>query len=139
MFDMSSITRDGLPPISTIWAFVVLFVAYAVWNVIYTFTLHPLAKFPGPWWLAVSRIPYWAVAISGEQHRFMKGLHETYGPVLRFSPNELSYTDPQAWKDICGVKGSRPENGKAAEAQYVNSNPISRLEKSTQASRRKGV
>lgn len=50
----------------------------------------------------------------------MRRLHEKYGPVIRFSPNELSYTDPQAWKDICGYERGKPENLKAPEAQYVD-------------------
>lgn len=111
---------EGLTPNSSIWALLVLCVAYGVWTVIYTFTLHPLAKFPGPWWLAVSRIPYWVYAVRGEQIKLMRRLHEKYGPVIRFSPNELSYTDPQAWKDINGHYSANTgniENYKAPEAQ----------------------
>ncbi|KAK2597583.1 hypothetical protein N8I77_012361 [Diaporthe amygdali] len=113
---MSSTIRAGLPPSSLIWAFVVFGLAYGVWTVIYAYTLHPLAKFPGPWWAAISRIPYWIIAVRGEQIHFMRRLHEKYGPVIRFSPNELSYTDPQAWKDICGYDRGKPENLKAPEA-----------------------
>lgn len=50
----------------------------------------------------------------------MRRLHEKYGPVIRFSPNELSYTDPQAWKDINGHYSANTgniENYKAPEAQ----------------------
>ncbi|KAF3044587.1 hypothetical protein E8E11_008894 [Didymella keratinophila] len=27
-------------------------------------------------------------------------MHERYGPVVRIAPNELSFIDPEAWKDI---------------------------------------
>jgi cytochrome P450 len=36
----------------------------------------------------------------------IKNLHERYGPIVRITPNELSFTDPAAWKDIYG---HRPE------------------------------
>ena len=32
----------------------------------------------------------------------MRNLHDQYGPVVRLAPNELSYIDAQAWKDIFG-------------------------------------
>ena len=122
---MGSILGEGFLPNSSIWAVLVLLAVYGLWTVVYAYTLHPLAKFPGPWWAAISRIPYWIIAVRGEQLNFMKGLHEKYGPVIRFSPGELSYTDPQAWKDICGHDKGNPENPKAPEAQYVLHNPSS--------------
>lgn len=30
----------------------------------------------------------------------MRHLHAHYGPVVRYAPNELSYTDPRAWTSI---------------------------------------
>jgi hypothetical protein len=32
----------------------------------------------------------------------VRSLHEKYGPVVRFTPNELSFVEPSAWKDIYG-------------------------------------
>lgn len=51
----------------------------------------------------------------------IKVLHDNYGPVIRISPNELSFIDPAAWKDIYLNKefirpkewGSRPPGVKA--------------------------
>ncbi|ETS84997.1 hypothetical protein PFICI_03022 [Pestalotiopsis fici W106-1] len=34
-------------------------------------------------------------------------LHENYGAVVRIAPNELSYIEPQAWRDIFGRPGRR--------------------------------
>jgi cytochrome P450 len=40
-------------------------------------------------------------------------LHELYGDVVRIRPNELSFIDPNAWKDIKGQKkAGQEENGK---------------------------
>jgi len=33
-------------------------------------------------------------------------MHEQYGPVVRVAPDELSYTDSRAWKDIYGHHGA---------------------------------
>ena len=34
----------------------------------------------------------------------IKSFHEKYGPVVRFSPDELSFIGEQAWKDIYGAR-----------------------------------
>lgn len=39
---------------------------------------------------------------SGAMHRRLKSFHDQYGPIVRIAPNELSYTDAAAWKDIYG-------------------------------------
>lgn len=40
--------------------------AYLLANAIYSVTFHPLADVPGPKLCAISRIPYWLVALSGD-------------------------------------------------------------------------
>lgn len=94
-------------------------VLHVVWNIIFNIYLHPLSSCPGPLICKISRIPYWISTFRGRQIYFMKGLHDKYGPVLRFSPNELSFTNAQAWKDICAFQKGRPENLKAPSFQYV--------------------
>jgi cytochrome P450 len=48
----------------------------------------------------ISRVP-WAIRHArGEQAFHTQRLHDRYGPVVRIAPNHLSFTDPQAWKDI---------------------------------------
>ena len=74
--------------------------------------LHPLRKFPGPRIAAVTRIPYWVASLSGNQVRWMQSLHIKYGPIVRYGPNDLSYTETQAWKDIYGYQKGRKENPK---------------------------
>ena len=44
---------------------------------------------------------------SGHHHRIVKALHDQYGPVVRISPNNLSYISPQAWRDIYAHKKTR--------------------------------
>jgi len=38
--------------------------------------------------------------VGGSLPHHVKSLHERYGQVVRVAPNELSFTDPAAWKDI---------------------------------------
>lgn len=85
---------------------------------VYNIYFHPLSSYPGPILCRVSRIPYWVAFLGGHQAPFMKKLHDKYGDVLRFSPNELSYTDAQAWKEIYGLQKGRPENYKASHLKY---------------------
>ena len=73
---------------------------------------HPLRAFPGPKLAAVTRVPYWIHYITGNQVRWIKKLHSKYGPVVRFGPNDLSYTGAQAWRDIYGYQKGRLENPK---------------------------
>lgn len=37
---------------------------------------------------------------SGTLHQELKELHDRYGPIVRIAPDELSYIDARAWKDI---------------------------------------
>lgn len=39
----------------------------------------------------------------------VKKLHDKYGPIVRLSPTELAFTDPQAWRDIYGHRQGHPQ------------------------------
>lgn len=96
---------------------VLLLACYLAINVIYSLILHPLAGFPGPSLGAVSRIPFWVACIKGTQVTWMTQLHRRYGPVVRYSPNDLSYVDEggDAWKAIHGHERGGREFPKAKE------------------------
>ena len=64
--------------------------------------LHPLRKFPGPVSHAASRLPIVAQLWRGKLIYHLEGLHARYGPVVRTAPDELSFLDTVAWKDIYG-------------------------------------
>ncbi|KAK0713480.1 cytochrome P450 [Lasiosphaeria miniovina] len=67
---------------------------------------HPLSKFPGPFANSVSWLPNVLRLLSGKHHAYIKKLHNKYGPVVRVSPNELSFSKPDAWEDIYGFRSS---------------------------------
>lgn len=61
---------------------------------------HPLAKYPGPLLWRLSRLPYMLAFRSGRLVHKLKQFHETYGDIVRVAPNELSFTNPDAPRDI---------------------------------------
>ncbi|KAI8627403.1 cytochrome P450 monooxygenase [Xylariaceae sp. FL1651] len=69
---------------------------------VYNLYFHPLAKFPGPF-LARSTLlwRFWAT-MGGHMPQTMSKQHSRYGPVVRVSPNELSFCTVQSYKDIYG-------------------------------------
>jgi cytochrome P450 len=71
---------------------------------IYNIFFHPLRSFPGPLSHKISVIPRDAYLVSGRLAHHVLDLHARYGSVVRVSPNELAFSDPQAWKDIYGHK-----------------------------------
>ncbi|KXH54221.1 hypothetical protein CSAL01_02283 [Colletotrichum salicis] len=107
--------------LGTILAFVALLALYFIGSAIYNVTLHPLADVPGPKICAITRIPYWRVALKGDDIEWMKSLHEKYGPVVRFGPTDLSYTAGEAWNDIHGPKVT--EKAQEFSVQPVNGVP----------------
>jgi hypothetical protein len=103
--------------VSCCTTFCLLIFVYLFSNAIYCITLHPLSSFPGPTSAAVSRLPWWRSCITGDQVAWIQKLHEKYGPVVRISPNELSYVDQgiDAWQEIYGHKKGKEEWAKAPE------------------------
>jgi cytochrome P450 len=71
--------------------------------------LHPLSSFPGPISQRLSNFPRAFYAVRGEFGFRVAALHRKYGPVVRIGPNELSFSDPQAWKDIYGHRAPGQE------------------------------
>ncbi|KAH9925355.1 cytochrome P450 [Epithele typhae] len=66
---------------------------------------HPLSRYPGPVVARISKFWMAALSLSGDQHKYIKSLHERYGDVVRTGPNELSVRDPSAASVILGSPG----------------------------------
>ncbi|KAI4945617.1 hypothetical protein J4E91_007960 [Alternaria rosae] len=83
----------------TLIGFLVLrFIARAIYRIYF----HPLRHFPGPKLYAATRIPYHIAAWQGTRDKVFQDLHRKYGHVVRINHDELSFTDPNSWKDIYG-------------------------------------
>ena len=81
-----------------IFAFLLLLLlSRCILYVLYNIYLHPLAKYPGPKLHAASYLPQFLARGKGDI-KYIKGLHDKYGSIVRVAPNELSFTNPQAWR-----------------------------------------
>ncbi|KAF4962251.1 hypothetical protein FSARC_9639 [Fusarium sarcochroum] len=107
--------------LSIILASVALLGLYLIGSSIYYVTFHTLASVPGPKVCGVTRIPYWLAALRGEDVKWMKELHDQYGPVVRFGPTDVSYAASEAWNDIHGPKVT--EKAQEFSVQPVNGVP----------------
>ncbi|KAH7007965.1 cytochrome P450 [Microdochium trichocladiopsis] len=99
----------------------------ALWFVsqsFYSVTFHPLSALPGPWLCAITRIPYWIQLFRGNEVHWLHDLHNRYGTVLRFGPDDLSYISSGAWKEIYG---NRLELSKAPDYGIQPANAIRSL------------
>ncbi|EGD99847.1 cytochrome P450 monooxygenase [Trichophyton tonsurans CBS 112818] len=67
---------------------------------VYRLTLHPLAKYPGPFWNKLSDWPFFFEVVSGDHHLECLRQHEIYGPVVRTGPNKLSVNSASAMRQI---------------------------------------
>lgn len=78
--------------------------AYIVARGIYNIFLHPLRSYPGPLLGCATIIACQQQILRGYNYRWLQKLHQTYGPVVRCSPNVLSFIKPEIWKDVYGYK-----------------------------------
>jgi hypothetical protein len=76
---------------------------------VYSITLHPLAKYPGPLIWTVTKLPHVYHTIRGDLSFHVAEIHKQYGHIIRISPTELSYIEGQAWNDIYGLRPKKYE------------------------------
>ena len=102
---------------------------YVVARAIYNVYFHPLAKYDGPRLWTAFRFPFIKALVSGTLPHRVKSFHERFGQVVRVAPDELSFIDPVAWRDIYPQNFLRPHEykdkppGKAAENLISASEP----------------
>uniref|UniRef100_A0A8H7Y1M4 Cytochrome P450 n=1 Tax=Psilocybe cubensis TaxID=181762 RepID=A0A8H7Y1M4_PSICU len=87
---------------------------YIVARIVYRLTWHPLAIIPGPKLAASTSLyrAYYDVVCDGEWSEHLHVLHERYGTVVRVGPNELHFSDPNAYADIYGTGSTFPKDEK---------------------------
>ena len=83
-------------------SFATVALLYVFVGAIYNLYFHPLAKVPGPKLYSISNLPYINQLIQGQWPFTLKNLHDKYGPVVRFTQNDVSFVSSSAWKDIYG-------------------------------------
>ncbi|KAF9530327.1 cytochrome P450 [Crepidotus variabilis] len=83
----------------------VSFVAVTAMRAVKRLYRHNLSKYPGPPLAALTswyRI-YYDIVRDGSWSKHLESLHETYGYVVRVGPNELHFSNPDAYNDIYGM------------------------------------
>jgi averantin hydroxylase len=81
--------------------------------VIYNLCFHPLRAYPGPKAWAATVWSFVLSQLSGNLAADILELHEKYGPVVRIAPNELSFVDPAACREILAHRQGHDEFGKS--------------------------
>ena len=76
----------------------------------YNIVLHPLSSYPGPKYIGASRIWWLFHSARGDLVHEIKALHDQYGDIVRIAPDQLSYVNPDAIKDIYERRAGQPEN-----------------------------
>lgn len=102
--------EDAVRALTTLSLLVILAgfaVSYYLFQAFYRAYLGPLSRFPGPKLRALTGLPSIWTTISGSDHIVIPALHRKYGPIVRLSPNELSFASgARAWADIHGPRKS---------------------------------
>ncbi|KAH8157751.1 hypothetical protein CIB48_g10501 [Xylaria polymorpha] len=57
-----------------------------------------------PWLNRISELPAALALLKGDQHIYYKSLHDKYGPVVRVSPDEISFISVEARQEIYGLR-----------------------------------
>ncbi|KAL4887832.1 cytochrome P450 [Aspergillus ambiguus] len=91
---------------------------------IYNLYFHPLASFPGPRLNAATPLPFFRSVLGGRLPMDAQSLHEKYGEVVRISPNEVIFTNPDAWKEVYGIRPGKPQRPKDQRHVSVGPNHI---------------
>ena len=71
-------------------------------RLLYNVRFHTLRAIPGPRIWASSDLLRYIAELRGVLDFTIRSFHETYGDVVRISPDALSFNDSDAWKDIQG-------------------------------------
>ncbi|KAF3902231.1 hypothetical protein ABW20_dc0102824 [Dactylellina cionopaga] len=80
-----------------------MLIAYLFTVAIHRLYFSPLAKIPGPWWAAISRLWLLSRVAKARAAFDIHGLHEQYGSYVRIGPNEISISEINSVKRIHSV------------------------------------
>ncbi|KAI1815149.1 cytochrome P450 [Poronia punctata] len=83
----------------------VFIVSYNIFCFTWNIYIHPLSKIPGPKTWAGSKLPFIRRLVSGTVVQDIQALHRQYGPIVRISPNHVTFAATEAFQDI---QQSRP-------------------------------
>ncbi|KAK4555062.1 hypothetical protein LTR86_007828 [Recurvomyces mirabilis] len=121
-----SLLREAPPSAGT--SFFLLLIAapclYTLNHIVYNLFFHPLRTYSGPLLWRMTRLPNDWHTFRGDLFQTIARLHNQHGPIIRVSPNALSYADSQAYHDILAHKPGQPEWPKDPAKQNIPPNGI---------------
>lgn len=83
-----------------------LLFSYVLITIIYRIFFHPLHRIPGPFLAKFTELWRTRKYLAGNWHSDILDLHRKYGPVVRLSPNEVSFVDKDALAQVYGYTKS---------------------------------
>ncbi|PGH12815.1 hypothetical protein AJ79_04039 [Helicocarpus griseus UAMH5409] len=101
------------------------YVAYLLSLAVYRLYFHPLAKFPGPKYAALSRWHefYYDVYAGGKLIFWIEELHKKYGPIVRITPDEIHVIDSDFW-DTLFTKAGRVDKYEYLSGRFGNESSV---------------
>ena len=96
-------------PLNVLLQIFVAIAARATISAFYNIFFHPLRNFPGPKLAAATPLPFVWRLINGRFPAWTNKLHAKYGVVVRIHPDELSFIDASAWRDIYLARPQLPK------------------------------
>lgn len=66
----------------------------------------PITKLPGPWYTTVTSLVLKYQEFTSNRRLYIHGLHLKYGPTVRIAPNEVSFANLEAMREIYASGGS---------------------------------
>ncbi|KAF1983382.1 isotrichodermin C-15 hydroxylase [Aulographum hederae CBS 113979] len=106
-----------VPALSILFSIIVL---YGISKAVYNVYFHPLSQFPGPKLAAATTLYSVFEVFCGRNATWVKGLHDLYGPIVRTRPNEVSFIDEAAWKDIYNFRQNQKQMSKLQRGARKN-------------------
>ncbi|KAK9413826.1 putative Cytochrome P450 [Seiridium unicorne] len=96
------------------WALLFALFAHGVFLGVYRLFLSPLAKVPGPKLAAFTGYyeSYYEVCLGGQYFKRVAEMHRQYGnqgPIVRVTPNEVHFSDPEAIDTIYPTTGRKTD------------------------------
>ncbi|KKK21817.1 aflL/ verB/ desaturase/ P450 monooxygenase [Aspergillus rambellii] len=83
--------------------------SYILVQLVYNLYFHPLRDYPGPLLWRASSLPWKFTLLRGTMHHDLMRFHQKYGDTVRIKPDEISFANAQAWRDIHAHVPGRPE------------------------------
>ncbi|KIX02853.1 uncharacterized protein Z518_08796 [Rhinocladiella mackenziei CBS 650.93] len=119
---------------------VLLTVLFFAASLIYRLFFSPLSKIPGPKITAVTMLWLMYHEFKGDRTIQIDKLHGQYGPVVRISPEEVSFNNDDALKEIYGIKSTFSKSDFYNLFVYYNErNTFTSLDKQNHAAKKRLV